>query len=299
MALSPSPLGAELGPCATLGHMTSVPYSPTHLREVAASVKEFEAAFRDFMAMHKENTFARGILPAVFRRDGVDDEEYLAAQRRVELASGRAATSTAITAVRYAVQGAGVVDPIAAWATVTQPKPVLEPANILSACGQALGRLESKIAEAEAAAVPAIDAEQMHPLVWGAARAMWRDGHYRQAVVGAAEALVSQLKARTGRNNVAETSLWQQTFSAQPPTAEQPRLRWPGPSDDRTTKSMNEGLRLLTSAVQLTIRNPATHSSDQLTLIEASERLAVLSLMARWVENCELEQADEDGGGSD
>jgi hypothetical protein len=62
---------------------------------------------------------------------------------------------------------------------------------------------------------------------------------------------------------------------------------------------MNEGLRLLTSAVQLTIRNPATHSSDQLTLIEASERLAVLSLMARWVENCELEQADEDGGGSD
>ena len=125
MALSPSPLGAELGPCATLGHMSSVHYSPTHLREVAASVKEFEAAFRDFMAMHEENTFARGILPAVFRRDGVDDEEYLAAQRRVELASGRAATSTAITAVRYAVQGAGVVDPIAAWATVTQLKPVL------------------------------------------------------------------------------------------------------------------------------------------------------------------------------
>ena len=211
--------------------MTSVHYSPTHLREVAASVKEFEAAFRDFMAMHEENTFARGILPAVFRRDGVDDEEYLAAQRRVELASGRAATSTAITAVRYAVQGAGVVDPIAAWATVTQPKPVIEPANILAACGQALGRLESKIAEAEAAAVPAIDAEQMHPLVWGAARAMWRDGDYRQSVFVAAKALYYQLKARTCRNNIAASSLWRQKISPHPPTASSPRLRPTGPPD--------------------------------------------------------------------
>lgn len=278
--------------CGTLGAMSSK-QSPTYLRSLSASVGEFEDAFRSFMALHVENTLARGILPAVYRRDGVADADYLESQRRVELASGKAAAAGDITAVRYGVEGIGVVDPIVAWATVLGPKPVLEPPNILTACGQIQGRLQSKIAEAEAAAVPVIDAEQMHPLVWGAARPMWRDEHYRQAVAAAAEALVSQLKARTGRNDVAETTLWQQTFSSQPPTADQPRLRWPGAADDRTVKSMNEGLRLLTSAVQLTIRNPATHDVDPMTLTAASERLAVLSLMARWVENCRLDEAQQ------
>lgn len=258
------------------------------------SVEEFVAAFEAFMAMHEPNTLARGLLPAVFRRDGIDNGEYSAAQREVERASGRAAGAAELTGAQYAVQGIGVVNPIAAWDTVLNPKPVLEPANILSACGQILGRLDTKIAEARARAIPLVDAEQMHPLVWGAARAMWRDTHYRQAVTAAAEALVGQLKARTGRNDVAETTLWQQTFSSEPPSPGKPRLRWPGAPDDRTTRSMNEGLRYMTSAVQLTIRNPATHQDETMGVVEASERLAVLSLVARWVEECRLETADED-----
>jgi hypothetical protein len=265
-------------------------HSPAYLRSLAKSVTEFEAALRAFLAMNEPNTFARGLMPAVFRREGVADDDYEGAQRRVEIASGRAGPAVGITGARYEVQGMGVVDPIAAWATILGPKPVLEPDNILSACGQMLGRLEVRIAEAEADSVPTVSAEAMHPLVWGAARAMWRDGHYRQAVAGSAEALVGQLKARTGRNNIAETALWQETFSERPPEAGKPRLRWPGDPADRTVRSMNEGLRSITAGVQLTIRNTAAHETDQWTLVEASERLAVLSLIARWLETCVLEE---------
>lgn len=265
-------------------------HSPAYLRGLVDAVAEFEAALREFLTMHEPNTLARGILPAVYRREGVADAEYATSQRRVEIASGRAGAAVAITGTRYEVQGMGVVDPVAAWSTILGPKPVLEPENILSACGQMLGRLEVHISEAEANAVPTVSAEAMHPLVWGAARAMWRDGHYRQAVAGAAEALVGQLKARTGRNGIAETALWQETFSERPPEIGKPRMRWPGDPTDRTVRSMNEGLRSITAGVQMTIRNAAAHETEQWTLVEASERLAVLSLIARWLETCVIEE---------
>jgi hypothetical protein len=265
-------------------------HSPAYLRNLVEAVVEFDAALREFLTMHVPDTLARGISPAVFRREGIPDDSYASAQRRVEIASGRAGRAVNVTGTFYQVEGMGLVDPIAAWATILGPKPVLEPENILSACGQMIGRLEAQITEAEAAAVPAVSAEAMHPLVWGAARAMWRDGHYRQAVAGAAEALVGQLKARTGRNNIAETSLWQESFSERPPEPGKPRLRWPGDPTDRTVRSMNEGLRTITAGVQLTIRNTAAHQTEQWTLVEASERLAVLSLIARWLEMCVLEE---------
>ncbi|MEG8036452.1 TIGR02391 family protein [Sphingomonas sp. LR61] len=153
-----------------------------------------------------------------------------------------------------------------------------------------VGRLEVCIAEAEADAVPAVSAEATHPLVWGAARAMWRDGHYRQAVAGAAEALVGQLKSRTGRSGISETALWQEAFSERAPETGKPRLRWPGDPTDRTVRSMNDGLRSITAGVQMTIRNPAAHETEQWTLVEASERLAVLSLIARWLETCVIDE---------
>ncbi|PYY31540.1 TIGR02391 family protein [Curtobacterium sp. MCBD17_030] len=273
--------------------MSSKP-TPSYLRELIKAVTEFDEAFRDFLRLHEPNTFARGLMPAVFRRDGVDDLAYERLQRQVEVASGRATPAVGLTGTRYEVAGFGVVDPIAAWATILGPKPVLDPENITSACGQMIGRLEVLLLEAEAEAVPAVSAETMHPLVWGAARSMWRDSYYRQAVAGAAEALVGQLKARTGRNNIAETALWQETFSEKPAQPGKPRLRWPGDPEDRTVRSMNEGLRQITAGTQMTIRNVAAHETKQWDLVEASERLAVLSLIARWVETCVLEEADLD-----
>ncbi|MET0715916.1 MAG: TIGR02391 family protein [Mycetocola sp.] len=263
--------------------------NPEYLRSVIERVAEFRDALTKFLELHEINTFARGMMPAVFPRDRVDQEDLDAATLKVDVASGRARAAPGLTNVYYGVQGhSTAVDPIAVWHTITQPKPVLEPSNILSAVGQITGRLEAMLAEAEADAPPAVGAQAMHPLIWSAASRLWRDRHFRQAVSSAAEALVANVKSLTGRNDVAETSLWQQVFSAAPPTKTQPRLRWPGNPADRDVSAMNDGLRMFAPGVQMTIRNGATHGISEMREQDAIERLAALSLLARWVDECEL-----------
>ena len=56
---------------------------------------------------------------------------------------------------------------------------------------------------------------------------------------------------------------------------------------------MNDGLRLFAPGAQMTIRNPATHGPGEMTQQEAVERLSVLSLLARWVDQCDLIEAPD------
>ncbi len=268
--------------------------NPLYLKAVAAAVVEFRETLAEFLEMHVINdSYARGIAPAVLPRDGVDSRRAAEVHARVNVAAGKAGVAPSLTGMYITVQGAGPIDPIAAWETMTRPQPLLEPSDVVGACHQMVGRLEAMRIKAEAEAPPKLGEEALHPLVWGAARRLWRDGHYRVAVSAAAEALVTNVKTVTGRNDVPETSLWQETFSAQQPTVGRPRLRWPGEPSDRDVKTMNEGLRFFAPGVQLTIRNPAAHGSQELTEQEALERLASLSLLARWVDECDLDKADE------
>ncbi len=250
---------------------------------------EFREDFQAFMKLHVFNdSLARGLAPAVFPRDDADVDEILGASAAVDEAAGRAAAAPGLTGVMFNVQSAGVIDPIAAWHTVTKPKPVLEPDDIVSACNQMIGRLDELVRKAEAEAPPGVEAKAMHPLIWGAANRLWRDGHFRQAVAAAAESLVTHVKSRTQRNDVAETALWQETFSVNAPELGKPRLRWPGEPTNRDVKSMNDGLRLFAPGMQMTIRNPAAHETSDMLEQHALERLATLSLLARWVDECDL-----------
>jgi len=263
--------------------------NPDYLRETAQAVDAFRVALEEFLKLHRANTSGpRGVAPAVIPLDDVDAAQLDAARLKVDLAAGRASAAPGLTGLYYNVADTGRVDPTAVWHSVTLPKPVLEPNDILSACGQMVGRLEQMALKAEAEAPPMIGAEAMHPLIWGAARALWRDGHFRQAVAAAAEALVSQVKSRTGRNDVPETALWQEAFSSQPPEPSRPRLRWPGDASHRDVKAMTDGLRQFAPGAQMTIRNAAVHGTAEMGEQDALERLAVLSLLARWVEQCEL-----------
>lgn len=270
--------------------------NPEFLRGVAVAVTSFRDAFTNFMKLHATNTtLARGIAPAVFPIEGVTADQVESAASEVDRAAGRACDASGLTGVKIMVAGAGAIDPIAAWGTIRQPKPLLEPDNILASCDQIAGRLENLIARAEAAAPPSIGVRSMHPLVWGASSRLWRDGHYRQAVAAAAEALIAQVKTLTGRRDIAETSLWQEVFSDKAPVLHKPRLRWPGDSEDREVKTMNDGLRLFAPGVQLTIRNTAAHGTGEIAEQEALERLATLSLLARWVDQCDLSQTTDLG----
>jgi len=268
--------------------------NPDYLRALGREVGTFKTALQSFLELHVENTgpmaMARGMMPAVMPRDGATDEEIARRKSAVSVAAGRIGAVASLARMCIQVQGAGPIDPFAAWLSITQPKPVLEPANILDACDQAIGRLEGMALKAEAELPPQIGVVSMHPLVWGAAGPLWRDEHYREAVTAAAESLVAQVKARTGRNDLPETALWQEVFSDKPPTEGKPRLRWPGKPSDRDVKTMNDGLRQFAPGAQMVIRNPAAHSTDRMSEQDALERLAVISLLARWIGECDVHE---------
>lgn len=276
--------------------MVEAKKNPDYLRKVRAAVAAFRSALDSFLELHATNEgatgVARALMPAVFPKKGSDAGEIAKRRSAVAQAAGRAAPATQLTGCWVAYQPPGgspqMVDPIASWATMINPKPLLEPSDVVESCDQMIGRLDGLIAQAEAEVPPEIGAEAMHPLIWGAARRLWRDGHFRQAVSAAAEALINNVKMITGRNDVPETSLWQQVFSKDDPDVGKPRLRWLGDARDRDVINFNDGLRFFAPGVQLLIRNTATHGTDKLSEQDAIERLATLSLLARYVEACDL-----------
>jgi predicted nucleotide-binding protein len=124
--------------------------NPAYLRGLAAAVTDFRDALDSFLELHHINLdFARGNGPAVWVIEGADPVEVRRRQRATSQAAGKAADAPSVTGLHYMVQGAGNVDPIAAWQTITLPKPLLEPNDIIDACGQILGRLEGLILKAE------------------------------------------------------------------------------------------------------------------------------------------------------
>jgi uncharacterized protein (TIGR02391 family) len=261
--------------------------NPDYLRKTAAAVSEFKIAFVAFMELHVETKdvgYGRGLMPAAVVRDGVSAEEVQAAADRVARAAGRASAAPGLTRLYIGVSSAPEpVDPIAAWKTVTMPKPLLEPSDVLDSVEQILGRLEALTDKAEAELPPTTGVEAMHPTIWGAARKLWLDGHFRLAVQSAAETLTSQLKTRTGLANMDATNLYEKVFNAK-----SPMLTWPGDPSDRTVSSMQNGLSKYAPGLNMAVRNTATHAaSDEMTAQQALERLAALSLLAHWIDECE------------
>ncbi|MEU9981673.1 TIGR02391 family protein [Streptomyces sp. NPDC050856] len=116
----------------------------------------------------------------------------------------------------------------------------------------------------------------------------------------ASGALTVHWKERLGRNDVTDTSFWQQILSAGVPDPGRPNLAWPGPAEDQTAKSMRGGLASLAAALnnlatglKLAVRNVATRTRDELTEQEGMERLAAYSYFARLLDQCEIRRAKE------
>jgi hypothetical protein len=135
---------------------------------------------------------------------------------------------------------------------------------------------------------PVMRADSLHPLIWGAAANRWESGHFTDAVQRAATALSGTVKDRTGRYELGDNDLMSQAFSLAPPQSGKPRLRWPGNDDDLTVKAMRQGILNVAQGVFSAIRNPATHTTKELPKQEALEQLATLSVLARWIESCQV-----------
>ncbi len=268
--------------------------NPEYLKSVAGAVTQFRAALVEFLELHVVNDGASGagsgFAPAVLPRDGADEREIARLREKVTRLAGRASAATPLTRDSISVRGSVVIDPIQDWVTITRPKSRMVSVDVLDACDSALGHLDDLILRAEAGLAPGVGAEAMHPAVWGPVARLWRDGHLREAVAAAAESVVGMVKARTGRDDVSATDLWRQTFSDEDPLPGRPRLRWPGDPANQDVKTMNSGLLLFAPGVQMTIRDNTAHNLDEQT---ALERLSTLSLLARWVDECELVKTTE------
>jgi hypothetical protein len=280
------------------------------LKRLLAVVKRFEEVFGRWMETQEESDHvqSRGLFPTVWPKDGQDQATIRRLELDVAEAAGAAARAVTVTGAQIAVAGVGVLDPIENWSLMSAPKALFTPQEVRTTAARVRGRLSTMISEAEAAgesATPGFAPSELHEVIWTAAAAHWTTHQYRVAVREASEALTVHWKERLGRNDVTDTSFWQQTLSAGEPDAGKPKLAWPGPAEDQTVKSMRGGLAPLAGALNnlatglnLTVRNVATHTRDELTEQEGMERLAAYSYFARLLDQCEIRRSPEETEGT-
>jgi len=139
---------------------------------------------------------------------------------------------------------------------------------------------------------PEISAASLHPWVWDGASSLWRSGHFRSAVEDAAKKVNAETQNKLGRRDVSETKLFQEGFSLDPPQPGRPRLRRMQADGSDTYKSVQRGAMALAEGIFAGVRNPFNHQ-DPTDIDEhvALEYLAVLSVIARWVDDAAVEQA--------
>ncbi|OBI43921.1 hypothetical protein A5707_03895 [Mycobacterium kyorinense] len=273
---------------------------------MAEQVREFERAFSALLELCQFTADLRAVagpnlpadvmasyasLPAVIRDSGVSDDDWVAAKARCSLTAGRVAHIPDLTGVRISRPGfGGPVNPFEVWITVTQSNSEVQPDDILATSEHTIGILEAMAERVDVAAD--ISIEDIHPLVWGAARGQWRIELYREAVSSAVGAVIDYVRHLTGRADLADKDVFTHAFSQNPPKAGAPRLRWPGCDQDQTVVSMNRGLLGFSTGIQAAIRNPTIHDRTPLRAQEAAERLAALSLLTTWIEQCRLDSLE-------
>jgi hypothetical protein len=139
---------------------------------------------------------------------------------------------------------------------------------------------------------PSLKSTSLHPWVWESARPLWGDGHHRAAVQQAATAVDIHLQALVDRRDISGVDLVRQVFSQDPPVEGKPRLRFPDLVNEETTRSVRSGVKSLGEACFAAIRNPSSHSTEDLSEAEALEQLAVLSYFCRLVAMCDVKRVE-------
>lgn len=137
---------------------------------------------------------------------------------------------------------------------------------------------------------PQVSASAMHRQVWSAAQAQWETGHLHEAVLAAAKLVNSLLQQKIDRNDLSEAKLAREAFSGEPAAPGRPRLRFAA-DDPQTAKALREGVMSFAVGCFSAIRHPLGHRPNEEVALDeqtALERLAALSLLARWIDDAEL-----------
>jgi hypothetical protein len=141
---------------------------------------------------------------------------------------------------------------------------------------------------------PDLVADQLHPWVWEAAAPMWRAGSAQEALHAAARSVNARLQQKLGRHDVADAKLCREAFSLDDAAMGKPRLRFSGDRTSETWRSRQNGGIQFGAGCFEGIRNISAHVDGlELTDQVALEQLAAFSVLARWIDECEVEAISE------
>jgi uncharacterized protein (TIGR02391 family) len=115
----------------------------------------------------------------------------------------------------------------------------------------------------------------LHPRIASVSADLFRDGHYRNAVLDAAVALVNFVKEKSGRHDLDGADLMRRVFSKNNPVLAFNYL-W-----DQSELDEQEGLMHLFEGAVLALRNPRAHQLVQDLPEEALEYIGFLSYLAK------------------
>jgi len=120
---------------------------------------------------------------------------------------------------------------------------------------------------------------KLHPLIANACAKLYRDGHYRQAILDAAISFVNSVKSKSGRNDLDGADLMRKVFSRKDPILAINALR------DRSDEDEQEGMMHFFEGAVLALRNPPAHKLADLSAELALDYIAFLSLLADRVDS--------------
>jgi uncharacterized protein (TIGR02391 family) len=126
------------------------------------------------------------------------------------------------------------------------------------------------------------DGLDLHPRIAIACAAVYRDGHYANAVSNASVALVNFVKEKSGRFDLDGAPLMLTVFSAN-----KPRLAF-NALVDQTDQDEQQGMMHLFAGAVLALRNPRAHKLLQDSPEQALDYIAFLSMLARAVDRAEV-----------
>jgi hypothetical protein len=162
------------------------------------------------------------------------------------------------------------------------------------ACLRAVTQLEraAELRENLGEVSPQLDASHLHPWVWEGARSRWQSGHLSDAVFAASVQVNAETQKKLGRSDISEADLFKQAFTLDPPEPGKPRLRIGRNDGSKTFSSLHRGVMAFAEGCYAAIRNPFGHTPGH-TLSEdaALEQLAAFSVLARWVDEAEVERS--------
>lgn len=160
--------------------------------------------------------------------------------------------------------------------------------------GRAALQRAAELAEKLGDNAPDMDAGNLHAWAWESGASYWNSGHFHQAVMQAAIRVNFETQSKLGRMDASEVDLFNQAFSLEAPKPGAPRLRLVKNDGGKTYENLHRGARSFADGLYTAIRNPGMHKpqesnggAEQLAL----EQLAAFSLLARWVDQADVETA--------